>query len=73
MAEVRQALPKMGQLIKDKDEIWDKDFSDLVIDRELTERFATKNRGSVRISSGLFYTKKEYEIKRKKILSEPLP
>jgi len=43
------------------------------LDRKLTLRFAPRNRGSVRLSLGLFYTKEEWEEKRKALLSKPLP
>ena len=62
----------MGQLIKDKD-IWDREVGELIVDRGLTQTLADRQRGSVRISLGLFYTKEEYEAKRKEILKKPLP
>lgn len=59
-------------LIKDRD-IWDTDFEEPGLDRKLTEKFAIKHRGSVRISKGLFYTKEEWEERRSKVLNKPLP
>ncbi len=59
-------------LIKDRD-IWDADFGEPKVDRKLTEKFALKHRGSVRVSMGLFYTKEEWEDRKKEVLSKPLP
>jgi len=67
----------MARLInKTKEEVWDTHFSDLRIDenaRELTKRLANRFRGGVRISMGKFYTDEEWERRREKILSTPLP
>jgi len=57
---------------KDKD-IWDLEFGELVVDKDLTKKFATGHRGSVRISMGLFCTKKEFEKEKKEVLSRPIP
>lgn len=43
------------------------------LDRELALRFAPKSRGSVRLSLGLFYTKEEWEQRRKELWAKPLP
>lgn len=43
------------------------------IDRALALRFSPKNRGSVRLSLGLFYTKEEWEKRREELVSRPLP
>ncbi len=69
---MQRLIPKMGQLIKNKD-IWDEEFGELIIDRELTQRLSKRNRGGVRISGGLYYTEKEYEERRKKVLEKTLP
>ncbi|ODS36388.1 hypothetical protein BEH94_12070 [Candidatus Altiarchaeales archaeon WOR_SM1_SCG] len=61
---------------KTEEEVWDTDFSDLKIDehaRELTKCLANRFRGGVRISTGRFYTEEEWENKRNKVLSTPLP
>lgn len=62
---------KLG-FIKEKD-IWDIDFNEPKVDRDLTKKFAHKHRGSVRISSGRFYTKEEFKTKKEKVLKKPLP
>jgi len=58
---------------KGKEDIWDTDFKEPRIDRDLTLAFATKHRGSVRLSMGLFYTDEEWKAIRKKVLGTPLP
>lgn len=58
--------------IKDKD-IWDTDFGEPKVDRDLTKKFAHNHRGSVRISSGRFYTREEFKTKKEKVLKTPLP
>lgn len=58
---------------KGKKNIWDADFKEPRIDRELTLAFAAKHRGSIRLAMGLFYTDEEWERIRKKVLGTPLP
>jgi len=61
---------------KTEEEVWDTDLSDLKIDektREITMKLANRFRGGVRISTGRFYTDKEWENKREKVLSTALP
>lgn len=58
---------------KGKEDIWDTDFKEPRIERNLTLKFATKHRGSVRLAMGLFYTDEEWERIRKKVLGTPLP
>ena len=58
---------------KSKEDIWDTDFKEPRIDRNLTLKFANKHRGSVRLAMGLFYTDKEWGEIRKKVLGTPLP
>jgi hypothetical protein len=41
--------------------------------REQAQKEACRYRGSVRISTGRFYTDQEYKEKREKILNTPLP
>jgi len=63
---------KRLSICRDED-VWEIDFSDMKIDRNLTKKASVKHRGSVRISEGLFYTKEEWEEKRKRILDKELP
>jgi len=56
-----------------KGDIWNTDFKEPRIDRNLTLEFSAKHRGSVRLAMGLFYTDKEWEAIRKKVLGTPLP
>jgi hypothetical protein len=62
---------------KDFNRLVDSDFPDPgpVTDktREITRREADRFRGSVRLSLGKFWTDKEYEEYRKKVLNTPLP
>jgi hypothetical protein len=55
------------------EDVTDIDFGEAIFDRELTEKFAEKHRGSVRISTGRFYTKEEWEERRKELLKVKLP
>ena len=54
-------------------DVTDEDFRDAKFDRELTEKFAGKHRGSVRISTGRFYTNEEWDQRRKILLKVKLP
>jgi len=56
-----------------KEDVTDKDLGDAEIDRELTDKFAGKHRGSVRISTGRFYTRAEWAERRKKLVRVKLP
>lgn len=65
-------IPKMGLLIKNRD-IWEAEFGELKIDREKVRKMSNSHRGSVRISSERYYTNEEYEARRQRVLSKPLP
>ena len=65
-------LPKSGFFVKDRD-IVEADFGPMRIDREQVKKFSLRHRGSVRLSSGKYYTEEEFEDKKKKIFKEPLP
>ncbi len=54
-------------------DIWDMEFGELEIDRDLIQEFASRHRGSVRVSMGLFCTKKEFEKEKKEVLSRSIP
>ena len=41
--------------------------------KEHARRFSARNRGSVRLSLGLFYTKEEWQKRRAKLLKKRLP
>lgn len=60
-------------LFIDNENILDIDYKEPKLDKKLTIIFAMKNRGSVRLSQGLFYTKDEWENRRKELLSKSLP
>lgn len=55
------------------DIIWDKDFGEIVIDREKTKKFSYRYRGSIRMALGLFFSNDEYDHWREKVLSTKLP
>jgi len=65
-------LPKSGLFVKDRD-IVEADFGPLRINREQVQKFSLRHRGSVRLSSGRYYTEEEFEDRKKKILKDPLP
>ncbi len=65
-------IPKPGLFLKNKD-VWSIDFGEEKIDRKKVAKLANTHRGSVRIASGRYYTKEEYEARRKRILNTPLP
>jgi hypothetical protein len=68
-------IPTLKKVYPNEKDIIEKEFSDdFEIDKEYTKEFAQRNhRGSIRISQGLFYNKKEYEKWRREILSSELP
>lgn len=59
--------------MNDCQDVWDKDYSDIVIDWEIIKDFSSKYRGSVRMSAGLFFTNEEYKEYREEILMRKLP
>ncbi|MBU0568213.1 hypothetical protein KKC52_09235 [bacterium] len=56
-----------------KEEVWDRNYPRVKIDRELTLKYANRHRGSIRISTGLFYTKEEFEKQKRDLLRKKLP
>ena len=54
-------------------DVTDDDLKEPRLDRELAAKFSGKHRGSVRISTGRYYTKEEWERRRKKLLAVRLP
>lgn len=56
-----------------REDVWDKSFEDIIIDREKTKQFSYRYRGSMRMSMGLFFSNDEYNHWRNKVLSEKLP
>jgi hypothetical protein len=67
----------MDNKIKDWSELIDTDFPPIgpitEKTREQTYREASRFRGSVRISTGRFWTDEEFEEYRRTILNTPLP
>lgn len=56
-----------------QEDVTDRDLGEPEIDRKLTDKFAGKHRGSVRISTGRFYTRAEWAERRKELLKVKLP
>lgn len=54
-------------LILNRD-VTDDDLHETIVDRILSEKFAGKHRGSVRISTGRFYTQQEWKDRRAHLL-----
>ncbi len=67
------ATKSVKEKFKVKEDIWDTDFKEPKIDRDLTIAFSSKHRGSVRLAMGLFYTDEEWKAMRKRVLRTPLP
>ncbi|MCX9015113.1 MAG: hypothetical protein OIN89_10065 [Candidatus Methanoperedens sp.] len=65
-------LPKSGIFVKDRD-IVEADFGPMRINRTQVQKFSIRHRGSVRLSSGRYYTEDEFEDRKKKNFKEPLP
>ena len=66
-------LDSLKGLFVEQEGILDVEPKEPKLDRELALRFSPKNRGSVRLSLGLFYTREEWEQRRKELLAKPLP
>lgn len=56
-----------------KRDVIDEDLGDAKLDKRLTLKFAGKHRGSVRLSTGRYYTREEWQKRRKKLLRIKLP
>lgn len=54
-------------------DVVDEDIKDAKLNRDLNSKFAGKHRGSVRISTGKYYTREEWAKRRKKLISIKLP
>ncbi len=57
----------------EKEDVWDKSFGDIIVDREKTKKFSYRYRGSMRMSMGLFFSNDEYNHWSDKVLSEKMP
>lgn len=62
----------MGLFINDRN-IIDLELKDANFDKELTLKFSFRNRGSIRLSQGLFYTNQEWQQRRAELIKKPLP
>lgn len=66
-------IESLKGLFLDEENVLDMELKEPKLDRLLSRRFSTRNRGSVRMSLGLFYTKEEWEQRRKELVARPLP
>lgn len=64
--------PIKGLFIGEKN-ILDIELKEPNLNKALTQKLSYRSRGSVRLSLGLFYTRSEWEQKRKSLLAEHLP
>lgn len=65
---------KVGNLLEV--DIWDQEYSEVKINEEskrIIDLFSHRYRGSVRLSSGMFPTSKEYMDKKKELLGVKIP
>ena len=56
-----------------KRDVTDEDLGEAKLDKEMTSKFAMKHRGSVRLSTGRYYTKEEWRDRRESLLKVKLP
>lgn len=61
-----------GLFLSEKN-VLDMELKEPKLSKALTRKFASRNRGSVRLSLGLFYTKEEWERRREKLAAKRLP
>lgn len=61
-----------GLFLKNQD-VLDIEPAEPKLGKEDDRRFSARNRGSVRLSLGLFYTKEEWQEKRAELMEKRLP
>jgi hypothetical protein len=61
-----------GRFLDGKD-VSDTELNEPKLDRRLTAKYVSRHRGSIRLSSGRYYTSKEWETKRKGLVKLALP
>jgi hypothetical protein len=67
-------IPELQKIFIDDKKALERDFSNKVtINKKTEQKYALRIRGSVRIVTGRYKTKDEYEQWRKKVLETPLP
>ncbi len=54
-------------------DVTDDELEEAKLDKKLTDKFTGMHRGSVRISTGRYYTREEWEKRRKHLLKIRLP
>lgn len=60
-------------MVEETADVWDRDFGDIIVDKEKTMRFSYRYRGSMRMAMGLFFSNDEYDCWRDAVLSKKLP
>jgi hypothetical protein len=66
-------LNSLKGLFLGRDDVLDMNPAKPKFSRSLALKFAFRNRGSVRLSHGLFYTEEEWKKRRKTLQERPLP
>lgn len=69
-------IPAMGSLLKSVNtdaDIVNSEFGPNRINEDKVRKFSSLSQGSIRISSGRYYTSFGYEARKKKILCKKLP
>lgn len=67
------AIESLKGLFLDNEDVINIEPGEPKLDKVLTQKFSARNRGSVRLSLGRFYTREEWEQKREKLLNKQLP
>jgi hypothetical protein len=67
-------LRELRDLFPDSQAVRDVEFrTDIKINKELSQKYAHRTRGSIRTSQGLYLSNADYEQRRKRVLSAKLP
>lgn len=63
--------------VQNTDDLLDRDYQDITtdndVDRDKTEKYADRNRGSVRLNTGRFYTAREFDERIETVKRISLP
>ncbi|MBI4287142.1 MAG: hypothetical protein HY671_01800 [Chloroflexi bacterium] len=67
------ALDSLKGLFLGRQDIINVELGEPKLDKALTKRFSARNRGSVRLSLGRYYTRQEWEQRRAELVAKQLP
>lgn len=56
-----------------EEEVLNKELKEPKLDKALTIKYSSRHRGSIRLSQGRYYTKQEWEKRRKRLANLNLP